>query len=70
MFVTHPFHRQVHGGVLSGKGLVDQQGPVLLPDEDGDFRWKGRIRHANDGVNKGNEAYRGGVRKAVCNVRT
>ena len=41
-----------------------------MTDEDGDPGWKGGIRHANDGVDEGNEAYCGGVRKAVRNVRT
>ena len=54
----------------SGKGLVDQRDPVLPVDEDGDPGWKGGIRHADDGVDEGDEAYRGSVRKAVCNVRT
>ena len=52
------------------KGLVYQQGPVLPIDEDGYPGLKGGIRHANDGVNKGDEAYRSGVRKAVRNVQT
>ena len=63
-------HRPVHGRVLPGKGLVDQRDPILLADEDGDPQWKGGLRHANDGIDEGDEAYRGGVRKAVRNVRT
>ena len=57
-----------HGRVLPGTGLVDQRDPVLPIDENGDPGWKGRIRHADDGVDEGNEAYRGGVRKAVHDV--
>ena len=50
--------------------LVDQRNPVLPIDEDGGPGWQGRIRHANDGVDQGNEAYRSSVRKTVRNVRT
>ena len=62
------FRSPILGRVLPGEGLVDQRGPVLPPNEDGDPRWKGRLRHANDSVNEGDEAYRGGVLKTVHNV--
>ena len=60
----------VRDRVLPGEGLVDQQGPVLPPNEDGDPRWKGGLQHANDGIDQGDEAYRGGVLQAVRNVQT